>query len=278
MIDIRTFSITGSAGKTITADLRIPAQRGPLLIFIHGFKGFKDWGHFNAIADAFYRSGIAVLKFNFSHNGTTPGSLVDFADLDAFGRNTFSFELDDLQTVIDYCFAAEWKSQVNLENLVLLGHSRGGGAAVLQAAADKRVSKVITWAGVSDYEPRVNPPELQQWLEAGVIYQRNARTGQDMPLYISLRTDFYANRSRLDIPAALAVLQQPLLIVHGTADTSVLPAEAEAMKRINNGAELVLIEGADHTFGGKHPFTGEGLPAHTTQAIENTLNFISRRA
>lgn len=256
------------------ADLRIPAPGAPLLIFIHGFKGFKDWGHFNAIADEFCRHGIAVLKFNFSHNGTTPDAPVDFADLDAFGRNTFSFELDDLQAVTDYCFNAEWKTQVNLERLVLLGHSRGGGAAILQAAADQRVSSVITWAGVSDYEPRVNPPDLEQWKSTGVVYQRNARTGQDMPLYFTLHTDFYANRSRLDIPAALVKFSQPLLIVHGTADTSVLPAEAEAMKHINNAAELYLIDGADHTFGGKHPFTGNSLPAHTHAAIEKTAAFI----
>lgn len=274
MIAIQTFSIAGIAGKTITADLRIPANGAPLLIFIHGFKGFKDWGHFNAISDEFYRRGIAVLKFNFSHNGTTPDAPFDFADLEAFGRNTFSFEQDDLQAVIDYCFAADWKTTVNLEQLILLGHSRGGGAAILQAAADKRVSKVITWAGVSDYEPRVNPPELEQWITNGVIYQRNARTGQDMPLYISLRNDFYANKARLDIPAALALLQQPLLLVHGTADTSVLPAEAKVMKRINKSAALVLIKGADHTFGGKHPFTGSSLPEHTLQAIEKTAAFI----
>lgn len=256
------------------ADLRIPAPGAPLLIFIHGFKGFKDWGHFNAIADEFCRQGIAVLKFNFSHNGTTPESPVDFTDLDAFGRNTFSFELDDLQAVIDSCFAAEWSTKVNLQYLVLLGHSRGGGAAILQAVADKRVSKVITWAGVSDYEPRVNPPDLEQWKSNGVLYQRNARTGQDMPLYFTLHTDFYANKSRLDIPSALAALTQPLLFIHGSADTSVLPAEAEAMKRINSNAELVFIDGADHTFGGKHPFTASELPPHTCEAIEKTAAFI----
>lgn len=258
----------------MSADLRIPAHGAPLLIFIHGFKGFKDWGHFNAIAGELCRRGIAVLKFNFSHNGTTADAPADFADLAAFGRNTFSFEQDDLQAVIDYCFTAEWKTKVDLEHLVLLGHSRGGGAAILQAAADKRVSKVITWAGVSDYEPRVNPPDLEHWKSTGVTYQRNARTGQEMPLYFTLHTDFYANRSRLDIPAALGKLKQPLLIVHGTADTSVLPAEAQTMKGINTGAELVFIEGADHTFGGKHPFTENELPKHTMQAIEKTAAFI----
>lgn len=274
MTEKQTFCITGSANKPMLADLRIPAHGAPLLVFIHGFKGFKDWGHFNAIADELCNHGIAVLKFNFSHNGTTPDAPVDFADLEAFGRNTFTFEQDDLQAVIDYCFAAEWKTKVDLEHLVLLGHSRGGGAAILQAAADKRISKVITWAGVADYEPRVNPPELKQWKSTGVMYQRNARTGQEMPLYFTLHSDFYANRQRLDIPAALKALTQPLLIVHGTADTSVLPAEAQAIKRKNTGAELVFIAGADHTFGGKHPFADNTLPDHTLQAIEKTAAFI----
>lgn len=276
MVPTQSFTLFGSADKPLFCDVRIPesAEKMTLLIFMHGFKGFKDWGHFNAIADAFCAQGIAVLKFNFSHNGTTPEAPLDFADLDAFAKNTFSMELDDLQTVIDHCFVAEWSNRVDLGRLVVLGHSRGGGTAILQAVADERVKKVIAWASVSDYEPRVNLPELETWKKNGVIYQRNARTGQEMPLNFTLYTDFYANRSRLDIPEALRKLKQPLLLVHGTADTSVLPAEAEFMKQNCPHAELVFIEGADHTFGGKHPFTENGLPFHTGVAVEKSVLFI----
>ena len=58
----------------------------PIVIFAHGFKGFKDWGHFNLIADEFAKHDFVFFKFNFSYNGTTPENPVDFSDLDALTK------------------------------------------------------------------------------------------------------------------------------------------------------------------------------------------------
>ena len=58
----------------------------PLLVFCHGFKGFKDWGHFNLIADDFCNSGMIVLKFNFTFNGGTAEDPIDFPDLNSFAK------------------------------------------------------------------------------------------------------------------------------------------------------------------------------------------------
>src|SRR5260221_9862865 len=74
----------------------------PLVIFAHGFKGFKDWGTHNLVARYFAANGFRFLKFNFSHNGTTPDHPIDFADLIAFSDNTFTIELEDLKYVIDF--------------------------------------------------------------------------------------------------------------------------------------------------------------------------------
>ena len=59
----------------------------PLVIFSHGYKGFKDWGCWNLVAEAFKNSGFAFVKFNFSHNGGTIKQPLDFPDLDAFDEN-----------------------------------------------------------------------------------------------------------------------------------------------------------------------------------------------
>src|SRR5688572_22918114 len=76
----------------------------PVIVFVHGFKGFKDWGHFNLIADAFTNEGFVFVKLNLSHNGTPPyGS--DVTDLDAFRKNNFTIELDDLDVLLDYLFS-----------------------------------------------------------------------------------------------------------------------------------------------------------------------------
>ncbi|MDN3655434.1 hypothetical protein QWZ08_07350 [Ferruginibacter paludis] len=74
----------------------------PVVIYAHGFNGFKDWGNFDLIAEEFAKRGFVFVKFNFSHNGTTPDQPEVFADLEAFGNNNYSRELKDLTDVIDW--------------------------------------------------------------------------------------------------------------------------------------------------------------------------------
>src|SRR6478735_4925780 len=93
---LKNIPITGSADKTILLDVfyKKNAQAKPIVIFSHGFKGFKDWGHFNFIGERFAEEGAVFVKFNFSHNGTTVEDPLNFGDLEAFGNNNFSKELE----------------------------------------------------------------------------------------------------------------------------------------------------------------------------------------
>ena len=74
----------------------------PLVIFCHGYKGFKDWGAWHLVAEAFVDAGFCFVKFNFSHNGGTVENPIDFPDLEAFAANNFSLELEDLDRVLNY--------------------------------------------------------------------------------------------------------------------------------------------------------------------------------
>ena len=64
----------------------------PCLIFVHGFKGFKDWGFGPYIGDYFAEKGFFVITFNFSHNGIGEGK-TEFGELEKFAQNTFSLEV-----------------------------------------------------------------------------------------------------------------------------------------------------------------------------------------
>ena len=100
----KKIQISGSAGNPILIDVTYKGNAQPkqVVVFCHGFKGFKDWGPFNKIAAHFAKQEIIFVKFNFSHNGTTVDDPLNFGDLKAFGNNNFCKELDDLSLVLDW--------------------------------------------------------------------------------------------------------------------------------------------------------------------------------
>ncbi|MDH3268405.1 MAG: alpha/beta hydrolase, partial [Ignavibacteria bacterium] len=73
-------------------------ESAPCLIFVHGFKGFKDWGFWPYTGNYFGNRGFFVLTFNFSNNGVGE-KLTEFTELDKFANNTFSLELEELNEV-----------------------------------------------------------------------------------------------------------------------------------------------------------------------------------
>lgn len=270
-------ALAGKHGKPILVDATYQAtgRPKPIVVFSHGFKGFKDWGHFNLVAKTFAQAGFVFVKFNFSHNGTTPQQPTDFADLEAFGHNNFSIELDDLGTVINWALSDRTLStEVDPLRLYLLGHSRGGGISILKAGEDARVKKLATWASVAEFGRFWDPDTVAQWKKDGVMYVDNSRTQQRMPMYYSSYENFYANEARLDIPTAMARLNIPTLIVHGDNDAVVNFSAAERLAALNPQAALLPIAGGDHTFGARHPWTAPTLPEPSASVVRATVGFL----
>jgi pimeloyl-ACP methyl ester carboxylesterase len=266
--------------RPFAADARYIAdgQPKPVVVFVHGFKGFKDWGHFNVLADYFARQGFVFIKLNLSHNGIVPGGTGDLEDMEAFGNNNFSLELDDLGTLLDGLYwtreAAIPPTEMNLSRLFLIGHSRGGGLSMLKAAEDPRIRAVAAWAPISDIDQRWSEEVMQRWQQEGVQYIDNTRTGQRMPLYYQLVEDFQANKERLDIPTNVREkLRQPLLILHGDEDETLPVSMAHDLKSWKPDAELVILPGAGHMFGGKHPWDEDQLPALAQEVADRTITF-----
>jgi uncharacterized protein len=273
-----TTIIEGSAGKPILLKCSVPdtiAHEG-VLIMVHGFKGFMDWGHFPLVAQSFLEAGIPVVQFNFSHNGTHPDHPVDFVDLEAFGQNNYSRELYDLGKVLDAVEQLEQLKEagVNTRSITLLGHSRGGGISILKAAEDARVTKLISWAAVSAFGAFFGTEILEQWKEEGVIFSFNARTQQEMPLYYQLYEDVLSNADSIDILSAAASISKPWQIVHGTNDSTVPFSAAKELTAACGSAELIVVEGGNHTFGAKHPWQEDQLPVDSKGIVEAAITFI----
>lgn len=274
------FTLAGRAhGRPFAADAtwQPTGQPQPVVLFVHGFKGFKDWGHFGLLARFFAEKGFVFVKLNLSHNGVVVGGTGDLEDLEAFGQNNFSLELDDLGQLIDALHTPGAMplpaETLDLRRLCLIGHSRGGALVLLKAAEDSRVAAVAAWAAVADLHPRWPAAVLAEWQRTGVLHVPNARTGQQLPMYYQIAENFYQNRARLDLPALMPSLRQPLLLIHGDQDETVPLAAVHQLHAGQPAAQVLVVSGAGHMFGGAHPWLGEALPPQARLIAERTTEF-----
>ena len=282
MLATAAFTLTGlTHGRSFAADATYqPTGRPkPVVVFVHGFKGFKDWGHFGLLARFFAEAGFVFIKLDLSHNGVVPGGSGDLEDLEAFARNNFSLELNDLGELLDALHQPAATplppAELDLARLYLVGHSRGGALVLLKAAEDARVRAVATWASVADLHPRWPQQVLDDWQQTGVLHVPNSRTGQQLPMHYQIVEDYHQHRARLDLPALVPTLRQPLLLVHGDQDETVPLAAVHQLHAGQPAAEVLVVPGAGHMFGGAHPWPGSDLPGPAQLVAERTAAFFS---
>ena len=267
-------SLPGLLGE-ILIDVRAGgrASTRPAVLVLHGFKGFKDWGMFPPLSQRLAQAGFIVVSPNLSGSGVDDEG--DFSLPERFGHNTFSAELEDVRRVIDALMAGQLGVPTP-STLGLVGHSRGGGIAVLQAARDPRVRALVTWAAISSVE-RWPSAQRSSWRAAGRTDIQNARTGQVLPLYTDVLDDIEQNASALDIETAGRRIRIPWLLIHGTEDESVRFAEAERLKAASARPDtrLLPIQGGGHTFGAVHPWRATTSELDTV--FDATLAWLTTR-
>ena len=89
----KNYSFTTSDGERLSISSYLYESKfsGNSVIFVHGFKGFKDWGFVPYLCNYFAEQGFFTITFNFSHNGIGDNPL-EFTELEKFAkkRNTNS--------------------------------------------------------------------------------------------------------------------------------------------------------------------------------------------
>lgn len=245
----------------------------PCLIFVHGFKGFKDWGFFPYAGKYFAGKGYFVITFNFSHNGIGR-SLSEFDEPEKFAENTLSLELDELLLVIKK-YSEGYFGKVNNPEIALIGHSRGGAISILAAYRNDFVKAVVTWAAVSELD-RFTDRQKKEWKEKGYFEVLNSRTNQLMRMNYSIVEDYEKNKTnKLNLKKAVSELNKPLLLIHGEQDLTVPLQEALDLKNLSSErlTRLEVIPATGHTFDIRHPF--EGTNKKFDSVLEKTSEFIT---
>jgi len=267
---LRNFNFTSKAGNDISITLYGEQHfgNGPCVLYIHGFKGFKDWGFVPHVGKSFAAQNLSFIAFNFSHNGIGE-DLQTFSEEEKFTKNSLSLELVDTLELIHLIAHTDFLGKYLNYPLGLLGHSRGGGLAVLAAEQAREVKALNTWASVSSFD-RYSKPDIQTWKKQGYLEVLNSRTGQVMRMGMDMLKDVEKHAKKdLHVLNAAKRMDKPFLILHGQDDETVPYFEAEHLNIYSNplNSTMRLIPATGHTFGAKHPFEG------STPSLDLAINF-----
>lgn len=258
----RLVQVNTPSGATLYGDIRWKegmsdalGARLPTVIVCHGFKAFKDWGPFPAIGRALAESGFVSIVFNFSHNGIGR-EFKKFSEPKRFSVNTISLELADVEAILNAISINELECPVlDSSRIGIIGHSRGGGIAIIKASEDERIKAVAGWSTVA-YFNRYTEGQRKRWREKGFVELPSVNPLSIYTLTTALLDDLEHNAARLDIVRAVKELRKPLLLVHGTGDIPVPIAEVEKLVDVadRRNTEFVTLEGVGHMYGARHPY------------------------
>lgn len=204
----------------------------PVVVVCHGFTGSKE-GHGKAVAMGHFlkQNGIACLLFDFAGCGESEGKFEDI---------TLSGHIGDLTCAVDYCLAE------GLGPVFTMGRSFGGTTAICQAASDRRVAGVCTWAAPSSlWELFIN------FTDGELPEDENEKVPlADDEGIIYLKKTFFTDLSLHNVPRCASLISpRPLLVVQGTRDDLVPVTDASIIyNAAGDPREIALIEGADHQF------------------------------
>lgn len=192
------------------------------VIMCHGFRGSKDGGgRAVAVANAISGMGISVIRFNF-----TP-------------LQGLSKQIEEIRAVVQYCRSHMGKQ------IILLGRSMGGSAAIAYTAAFQNIAGLCLWATPWNLEETFQ-------LALGEGYER-LKMGDSISLndeygIVTLTPEFVQELSTYHLLDCMGAIQPiPVFILHGDRDAIVPVCQAEALyQACGHPKEMKVFSGGDH--------------------------------
>lgn len=217
-------------GGRLAGVLHLPpgTANGFGVILCHGMESSKESLKHLRLGESLSRAGFTVLRFDFTGAGESSG---DFESI------TCTRQVEDLAA------AHELMRERGLARVGVVGSSMGGTTALVYAGAAEGVAAVATLA--APFDPRellerdFPPKAIELWRAQGFIGFNGRR----------LTTDFLEEALTIDVAAAVALIECPVLVIQGDADATVPAAQAAALHgALPAEKELCILPGADHRF------------------------------
>lgn len=262
---------------TVTAPAS--SHKLPIVLLLHGFKGFRNWGFWPFAAQEISNAGAIVVRIDFALNGMrgTNDRVVSEED---FAVNNITHEVEDVHDVVDALL-----KQVSFEStreqwdntIHIIGHSRGGAVThvigrELLDRTDVHLGRCVVWNTVGN-AIRWTSRQREAWRKLGYMTVENTRTQQVLKLDSSFLDDLVQNAERFSLPVASSILGKRLLYIHADSDLTVNINEVkDLIKHSGTDARLEIIPGSTHTFGITHPV--ERITKSFVRVMELTLQHL----
>jgi len=282
---IQEYKLKNNLGEFTNFDVYFPentysSKKNPVVLLVHGFRAFKDWGFFPYFAQKLSQNGFIAVTIDFSLN-TLLDKNKSLFDMSRFSKNTVSQQIKEIELVIntlDNNFENNIIKNIEFMNwnkeVYLVGHSLGGALSIVAAENCKQVvKKLVTINSIYDFDIYTEK-QKEKWLETGVKEFFDSNTKQKFVLNSEFLIDRLTYKNEKSITSIVSHLNLPYLIIHSEADVTVPPKAATILQAAANKnlTRLKFIKSANHTLGITHPFIKSN--SNLEEVIDLTINFL----
>ena len=223
--------ISASDGAVLRGWFFTPAaSNGNAVMVLHGISDSR--GGVMGLARLFVENHYAVLAADNRGHGESSGGLV------TYGLR----ERDDVRRWVDWLEASE-----HPRNVYGMGESLGAAVLIESLERETRFSAVVAECPFADFE-RVAVDRVAQRVPGPAAVRQALAVSMVWSAFLYARMKYGVDFRGASPENAVVGTRTPVLLIHGSADTNVYPAHAEALvKRNPEYITLWMVPGARHT-------------------------------